>query len=110
MRLVAGRVEHAGRLEEVLADVVLVRLAAHQVDHVTRDDVKNVVVRVAAAEAGRGLDEAQALDRLQRATEVPRGMTSRSPAPRPSPLRCTSRSRTVISRVTHGSYIWKPGM
>ena len=62
MRLVAGRVEHAGRLEDVLADVVLVRLAAHQVDHVTRDDIKNVVVRVAAAEAGRGLDESQALD------------------------------------------------
>ena len=62
MCLVAGRVEHAGRLEEVLADVVLIRLATHQVDHVAGDDVENVVVRVAAAEAGRGLDESQSLD------------------------------------------------
>ena len=62
MRLVAGGVQHACRLEDVLADIVFIRLATHQVDHVTRHDVENVVVRVAAAEAGRGLDESQALD------------------------------------------------
>ncbi len=62
MGLIAGRVQHAGGLENVLTNVVLVRLPAHKVDHVTCDDVKNVVVRISAAEAGRGLDESQALD------------------------------------------------
>ena len=38
------------------------------------------------------------------------GKNIRSPAPSPSPLRCTSRSLTVSSRVTYGSYIWKPGV
>src|SRR6185503_12741484 len=38
------------------------------------------------------------------------GRNSRSPSPRPRPLRCTRRSRIVISRVTHGSPMRKSGM
>lgn len=37
-------------------------------------------------------------------------MNIRSPAPSPRPLRWTSRSRTVISLVTHGSYMRNHGM
>src|SRR5690242_12469625 len=38
------------------------------------------------------------------------GRNKRSPSPRPSPLRCTSKSRIVISRVTHGSHMRKSGI
>src|SRR3569833_293845 len=38
------------------------------------------------------------------------GRNRSSPSPRPRPLRWTSRSRIVISRVTHGSHMRKSGM
>src|SRR3954451_17487520 len=38
------------------------------------------------------------------------GTNNRSPWPSPRPLRWTSRSRIVISRVTHGSHMRKSGM
>src|SRR3954470_731696 len=38
------------------------------------------------------------------------GRNSKSPSPSPRPLRCTRRSRMVISRVTHGSHMRKSGM
>src|SRR3954452_5142657 len=38
------------------------------------------------------------------------GRNSRSPSPRPRPVRWASKSRIVISRVTHGSHMRKSGM
>jgi hypothetical protein len=62
------------------------------------DHVEHIVVGVGAAEAGRRRDEAQpAGDLLPVICRF--GHHSRPPAPSPRPLRWTSRSRTVISRV-----------
>ena len=79
-------------------------------DQLAGDHVEHVVVGIAAAEAGRRLDVAQPAHRLLARMRSLRGTNSRSPAPRPRPLRWTSRSRTVISRVTQGSYIRNSGM
>lgn len=57
--LFGHRTRHAGGLEDALAHEDFPRLASDFLDELARDGVQHVVVRVAAAEAGRGLDVAQ---------------------------------------------------
>lgn len=55
---------HPGRLQHALADEVFPAPAGHRLDQLAGDDVQQVVVGVAAAEAGCGPEEAQPPYRL----------------------------------------------
>src|SRR3546814_3396228 len=61
---VARRFLHAGGLEDMLGDEIFPGLAGHLLDQLAGDHVEDVVIGIAAAEAGRGLDVAQPLHRL----------------------------------------------
>ncbi len=60
--VVAGGDAHARGHQHMFADIVFPCLTRHLLDHLSGDHVENIVVGVAAAEAGRRLDVAQALD------------------------------------------------
>ena len=77
-------------------------LPAHRFDQLARHQIEHVVVCVRAAEARRQRNEAEPPGNLL-AVVGRLGPPQQIPAPRPRPLRCTSRSRTVSSRVTYGS-------
>ena len=65
-RIVAGRVKHAGRLEDMFGGKCFPASAGDCFDKLAGHHVKNVVVGKAAAETRRGLDVAQPLHRLRR--------------------------------------------
>ena len=64
-RFVAGRGQQSGRLEDMVADIALPGLAADLFDQLAGDHVEDVVVGIAAAEAGRRLDVRSRLDRFR---------------------------------------------
>ena len=64
LRVGVGRVVHSERTEDVIVDVLLPRLAADFLDQLAGGHVEDVVVGIAAAEAGRGLQIADAAHRL----------------------------------------------
>src|SRR3546814_10829398 len=66
---VARRFLHAGGLEDMLGDEIFPGLAGHLLHQLAGDHVEDVVIGIAAAEAGRGLDVAQPLHRLARSEE-----------------------------------------
>ena len=78
-------------------------------DQLAGDEVEHVVVGVGAAEAGGRLDEAQPVRDLRRGCRWTAATRAGRRRRGPRPLRCTSRSRTVSSRVTYGSHIWNAG-
>src|SRR5947208_11387133 len=98
---------HAERREDAVPHEVVPALTGDGGEDLAGHDVEHVVVRVGAAKARHGLGEADPVGDL--AAVVVGVNHSRSPAPRPRPLRCVTRSRTVKSRVTYGSYSWNPG-
>ncbi len=55
-------------------------------------------------------ERCMASDRRLFSQSPPEGKNMRSPAPRPSPLRCVRRSCTLKLAVTYGSYIRNSGM
>ena len=69
------------------------------------DDVHQIVVVVAASESCARLQMREAAMMSARVNRFGSGQNIRSPAPSRSPLLWISRSRTCISRVTHGSCI-----
>src|SRR3546814_17397131 len=67
--LVADRIVHAGRAEHAVADEALPALPADRRDQFAGNHVEDVVVSVAAAEAGCRLDVAQRAHHVQIGSE-----------------------------------------
>ena len=98
------------RSQHLLAHESLPRLAGDLLDQLAGDDVEHVVVGVGAAEARRRLEVAEPPHGLGAGRGSSAAQTSGRR--RRGRGRCGARAgrRTVISRVTHGSYIWNQGM
>ena len=64
VRVVGRRIGHTRRLQHVIADIILPSLPGHRFDQLPGNHVEDVVIGEAAAEAGLGLQEADAAHRL----------------------------------------------